>query len=166
MFLYLCNGINIADFVRLKYSNIENGEIFFVRQKTVRTSREQGEIRIVITEPIQRIINEYGNPYEPDNYIFPILKGGESALIVNNKIRYLTRVINKHMGKIGKELEISRLSTYSARHAWATVLKREGASIAYISEGLGHSDLKTTQSYLDSFEKEERVKNAELLTKF
>ena len=41
-----------------------------------------------------------------------------------------------------------------------------GVNIAYISESLGHSDLKTTENYLASFEREERQKNAELLTRF
>ena len=61
-------------------------------------------------------------------------------------------------------LSISRISTYTARHSYASVLKRSGTNIAYISEILGHSDLKTTENYLASFEKEERIKNAALLT--
>ena len=60
----------------------------------------------------------------------------------------------------------SGISTYTARHSFASVLKRSGANIAYISESLGHSDLKTTENYLASFEKEERVKNAAFLTNF
>ena len=59
-----------------------------------------------------------------------------------------------------------RKITYTARHSFATVLKRSGANIAYISESLGHSDLRTTENYLASFEKEEREKNARLLTNF
>ena len=53
-----------------------------------------------------------------------------------------------------------------ARHSYATVLKRSGVSISYISESLGHSDLRTTESYLASFEKNERMKNANVLTLF
>jgi site-specific recombinase XerD len=58
------------------------------------------------------------------------------------------------------------LSTYTARHSYATVLKRSGANIAYISESLWHNDIKTTENYLASFEKEERIKNASFLTNF
>jgi len=61
---------------------------------------------------------------------------------------------------------LTYLSTYSARHSFATVLKRSGANIAYISESLGHADQKTTENYLASFEKDERIKNAALLTKY
>lgn len=67
---------------------------------------------------------------------------------------------------IGDALGISGISTYTARHLFASVLKRSGVNIAYISESLGRSDLKTTENYLASFKKEERIKNAKLLTNF
>ena len=56
---------------------------------------------------------------------------------------------------IGKKLELElKLTTYTARHSFATVLKRSGAPIEFISESLGHKDLGTTENYLDSFENE------------
>lgn len=82
------------------------------------------------------------------------------------KTLYITRAINKRMKEVGEQLGIGNISTYTARHSFATVLKRAGTNIAYISESLGHQDLKTTENYLASFEREERQKNAELLTKF
>ena len=166
MFLYLCNGINMADFVKLKYGDIVNGELCFVRQKTERTTRTRKEIHVIVSEPMQKIIDLRGNVPEPDNYIFPVLTGNETALEQKRKTQYLTRAINKRMTMIGKALGIDHISTYTARHSFATVLKRSGANIAYISESLGHQDLKTTENYLASFEREEREKNAELLTKF
>lgn len=166
LFLYLCNGINVADFVKLKYSNIQNGEIFFVRQKTERTIRTRKEIRAIVTEEMQAIINRWGNPPRLNSYIFPVLNGHEDAVTTKKKTQYLTRAINKRMAMIGKKLEIGNISTYTARHSFATVLKRSGANIAYISESLGHNSLQTTETYLASFEKEERQKNAAFLTKF
>ena len=166
MFLYLCNGINMADFVKLKYGDIVNGELCFVRQKTERTTRTRKEIHVIVSEPMQKIIDLRGNVPEPDNYIFPVLTGNETALEQKRKTQYLTRAINRRMTMIGKALGIDHISTYTARHSFATVLKRSGANIAYISESLGHQDLKTTENYLASFEREEREKNAELLTKF
>ncbi len=166
LFLYLCNGINMADFVKLKYANIEDGEIYFVRQKTERTNRMRREIRAIVTPEMQAIIDRWGNAPAPDSYIFPVLKGGEDAITVKKKTQYTTRAINKRMAEIGKQLGISHISTYTARHSYATVLKRSGANIAYISESLGHNSLQTTETYLASFEKEERQKNAALLTQF
>ena len=54
LFIYLCNGINVADLVKLKYSNIIDGEICFIRQKTERTTKNRKEIRVVITAHLQK----------------------------------------------------------------------------------------------------------------
>lgn len=166
LFLYLCNGINVADFVKLKYRDIIGGEICYVRQKTERTTKTRKDIRVIVSDPMREIIERWGNDQAPDNFIFPVLIGSEDATTQKRKTQYLTRAINKRMAAIGHELGIDHISTYTARHSFATVLKRSGANIAYISEALGHQDLKTTENYLASFEREEREKNAELLTKF
>lgn len=166
LFLYLCNGINVADFVKLRYRDIVNGEICFVRQKTERTTKVRKEIRAIVTEQMQNIIDRWGTHPRPDAFIFGILDGSEDPLRQMHKTQYLTRAINKHMAEVGERLGIGHISTYTARHSFATVLKRSGVNIAYISESLGHADLKTTENYLASFEREERQKNAELLTRF
>lgn len=167
LFLYFCNGMNVADFIQLKYSNIIDGEICFIRQKTKHTAKKQKEIRAIIIPQVQAIIEKWGNPPTPENYIFPILlpedTDPEKIFLKKN---HFTRALNKRMKMIGKALGIDNITTYTARHSYATVLKRSGANIAYISESLGHNSLQTTETYLASFEKEERQKNALLLTNF
>jgi integrase len=166
-FSYLCNGINFADMLTLKYSNIHNGEIYFLRAKTVRTSKVKKEVNAIITPEMQAIIDRWGNKdRKPDSYIFAYLSGNETPLEQKDKIKSIVKLCNKRLKKIGVALGIEGISTYTARHSFATVLKRSGANIAYISESLGHSDLKTTENYLASFEREEREKNARLLTNF
>lgn len=166
LFLYLCNGINVADFVKLRFRDIVNGEICFVRQKTERTTKTRKEIRVIITDRMQAIIDRWGNTPRADAFIFPILDGTENAEQSHAKTITAAGAINTRMRAIGQALGIGNISTYTARHSFATVLKRAGANIAYISESLGHQNLKTTENYLASFEREERQKNAELLTKF
>lgn len=166
VFMYLCNGINTADLVRLQFSNIVDGEICYVRQKTQRTTNTIKEIRAIVTPEMQAIIDRWGNPKKPDNLIFPLIKPTDDPLIHKKRTKDLTKRINTHMKMVGKAIGIENISTYTARHSYATVLKRSGANIAYISESLGHNSLKTTESYLASFEKEERQKNAALLTQF
>ncbi len=166
LFVYMCNGINVADIVKLKYSNILDGEICFVRQKTERTAKSRKEIRCVITPQLKAIMDRWGSETNPDNYIFPYLNGNETPLERKTITKELTKRINKRMKEIGNVLGFGLITTYTARHSFATILKRGGANIAYISESLGHSDLKTTEAYLASFEREEREKNALLLTCF
>jgi len=45
-------------------------------------------------------------------------------------------------------------------------LKKSGASTEQIQEALGHTDIKTTESYLDSFDKETKRELAGRLTSF
>lgn len=166
-FSYLCNGINFNDMLKLKYKNISGGEIHFIRQKTIRTNNKQKEIVATLLPEMQKIIDKYGNKSKkPDDYIFPFLSPGLNPKTEKMIIQNTIRLVNKKMAKISKVLNYDLISTYSARHSYATVLKRSGANIAFISESLGHSDLRTTENYLASFEKEERAKNASKLTDF
>lgn len=164
LFIYLCNGINITDLARLKYSNIQNGEIVFIRRKTEKTAAEKREIRAIITPQMQTIIERYGNKPQPDAYVFPILSKRDNELEKYRKIAVQGNKINRAMIAIGKELGIGKITTYTARHSFATILKRAGTNIAYISEALGHTNLAITETYLASFEREEREKNARILT--
>jgi integrase len=166
-FSYLCNGINFADLITLKYANIQNDELYFTRAKTINTSRVKKEICAVITPEMRTIMDKWGNvDKSPDSYIFGFLNGDETPLQITKRVRDVISNCNRRLRKIGKAIGIAGLSTYTARHSYATVLKRSGANITYISESLGHKDLKTTENYLASFEKEERVKNASFLTQF
>jgi integrase len=69
------------------------------------------------------------------------------------------------MKKICKELKINKnVTSYYARHSWATVMKRSGAPMAMISDGLGHSSVPITENYLDSFELEQIQEQTKALT--
>lgn len=166
-FSYLCNGINFMDLLFLQYSNIVNGEICFIRAKTSRAIKHSKEIHAVITPEMQRIIDRWGNVNNgPDTYIFKYAKGTENAFEKLQLVRSTVATCNRRLRKIAKSIGIEKLTTYTARHSFATVLKRSGANTSYISESLGHSNLMITENYLASFEIEERVKNAKLLTNF
>jgi integrase/recombinase XerD len=166
VFSYLCNGINIADLLQLKFSNISDGEIYWLRKKTERTSKKKQEIRAILLPEMQTIINKHGNPPDSVNYIFPFLKGGESEERKREIVMDITKRINRKMKIIAKKLGIPKVSTYTARHSFSTILKYSGASTEYIKEQLGHSSIDVTENYLKSFEKIERTKNASFLTKF
>ena len=166
MFIYYCNGINIADLINLKFSNIIDDEICFFRQKTARTLRNVKEIRVTLTKEMKIIIDRWGNPFHSGSYIFPLIKHTDDPEEMLKRKKAFTRRFNNNMKIVGAAVGIFDISSYVARHSYATVLKIQGVSIAYISESLGHTSLNTTQSYLDSFEKEDRQKAAGLLNNF
>ena len=82
----------------------------------------------------------------------------------HNRVKWFVRNVNKQLKKIGKQLGIDGLSTYVARHSFATILKNSGAPIAFIGETLGHSSTKTTENYLKSFESEQKRKHFEAIS--
>lgn len=72
---------------------------------------------------------------------------------IRDRIVSARKRTNHALKKIGAYLDIPlKLTTYVARHSYATVMKRSGVSTAIISESFGHSSEKITQIYLDSFE--------------
>lgn len=71
------------------------------------------------------------------------------------------------MKTIAKTLNIlNDVTTYAARHSFATVLQRSGVGTEFISEALGHSNVKTTQNYLAGFEDESKRETIKALTAF
>lgn len=168
LFMYLCNGINVKDMCLLKYGNIKGDILEFERAKTTRTKRKVEPIRVSLNEDAIKIIKKWGNIKKDDaNYIFPILTKGLSPERERQLIQQLTQVINCHMKSIAKYLKItSDVTTYAARHSFATILQRSGASTEFISEALGHSNVKTTQNYLAGFEDETKKETTKALTAF
>lgn len=169
IFFYLCNGINPKDVALLKYKNIEDGYLVFERAKTVRTGRTDPKIiSVYITEDIQDIMDTLGNEDKSsDNYIFPILKPGMDILKEHEATHLFIAFVNNWMAEIGKKLNLPRKpSTIISRHSFSTVMKNAGVSTEYIKEALGHHDIKTTENYLDSFEKSIKKEFAGKLTPF
>jgi integrase/recombinase XerD len=169
LFSYLGNGINPKDIANLKYKNIEGDYLTFERSKTEKSLRSDPKpITIFLTDDLKTIIERWGNKKTSlNNYIFPILEPGLSPLRQYELIQNFVGFINDWMRRILKNLSINKkATTYVARHSFSTVLKRSGASTEFIQEALGHTDLKTTESYLDSFDKDVKKEFAQRLISF
>jgi len=168
LFMYLCNGMNVKDMCLLKHKNIKGKVLEFERAKTARTKRKVEPIRIPLTEDIKRIINKWGHVSGDENaYIFPILSKGLTSDRERQLIKQFTRLINDHMNSIVSELGIENdVTTYAARHSFATILQRSGASVSFISEALGHTNVQTTQNYLAGFEDESKKEVTKALIAF
>lgn len=150
VFSYLCGGINFTDIANLTNENIQNGRLHYIRQKTKKL------IKIGIPQEAMQIIEKYSK--ESKGYLFPILdsKIHKTALQKQNRIHKILGKVNKNLKLLAAQLGVeANLTTYVARHSFASVLKKSGVNIALISEALGHSDLATTQIYLDSFDNEQ-----------
>ena len=149
-FSYFTAGINFIDMAMLKQENIIDGKLYYTRAKTKK------QIIIPLQDEAKGIITLFavGSTNKSD-YIFPIFSDYHKSEVQKaNRLHKVLAKVNKTLKQIGKELGLPiKLTTYVARHSFATVLKRAGVSTSLISESLGHSSEKITQTYLDSFEK-------------
>jgi integrase len=150
LFSYYTQGMNFTDIAFLKWSDISEDRIQYVRAKTGKS------IQCIILPPVAEII-DYWKPVTgsvAENYVFPILSKEThvSAVQIDNRIHKVLTRINKRLNELGKELGIGSLTTYVARHSFATALKRSGVQTSIISELMGHASESVTQIYLDGFE--------------
>lgn len=166
LFSYFCNGINFRDMLFLKYKNVIDGEIWFLRAKTVRSGGSPKVIRAVVTPEMLSILQRWGNPPDsgPDTFLFPYARPAMTPMEISNLVRKEVRLCNLALASIASGLGIPKFTTYSARHTYATVLMRKGVNLNYISESLGHSSLLVTEHYLDGADRTDRLRNSRLLT--
>lgn len=169
LFCYFANGMNPKDVAQLKYRNIQGDYLVFERAKTELSTRSNPKlITIFLTEDLMDIINRLGNSDKsPANYIFPILRHSVSALERFDMVRAFNKFINDGMAKIAERVgNEKKVTTLVSRHTFSTQMKKAGATTEYIQEALGHTDKRTTEHYLDSFDKEVKKEFALRLTQF
>lgn len=140
LFSFFTRGMAFIDIALFSHSHINNGRIVYNRHKT------QTLQSIKIENPVERIIKRYA--CRERKYIFPIFKDNnfdpkryDSAL----------RLHNMHLKQLSKYLHLTiPLTSYVARHSWATQAHHMNISTKIISEALGHSKEETTRIYLAS----------------
>lgn len=151
-FSYLCGGISFIDIANLTPRNIIDNRLIYQRQKT------HGGINLQLSDEAKRIISKYSDYQLSAGYLFPILhhKRHITPMQKMNRTHKICHDINQELRTFGKELDITTdVTTYVARHSFATVLKKSGVNIGIISQALGHQDIKTTQIYLSKFDNEQ-----------
>lgn len=151
MFSFYTRGMNFVDMMLLKKSDIIEKRIYYTRSKT------KGNFSIEIMDKAQEIIDFYKERTADTKYIFPILLSDDMTA---QQIEYRK---NKVLGRYNRKLkELSKLvgvrkelTSYVARHTFATILKKKGTSTDVISELMGHADVQITKTYLQQFDSDE-----------
>lgn len=150
LFSYYCRGINFKDIALLTDANLRGDRLVYKRSKTGQA------FSMKLLEPAQAILKEMmaESATMGSNYLFPILSPFHATSAQkNDRLKRVLREVNKELKEIAKALKIDiLLTTYVARHSFATILKHSGISTSVISESLGHATEQITQTYLDSFE--------------
>ncbi len=143
MFSFYARGMSFVDMVFLKKENIKCNFIEYYRHKT------QQLIRVSLTDQLKDIISHYRNDTD---YIFPVIDDS-SGLSPYRQYRLALGKAERRLKQLGQRLGYEvELTTYVARHSWATQAKECGIPVSVISEGLGHTSEKTTRIYLKEFD--------------
>jgi site-specific recombinase XerD len=144
VFSFYTRGMNFADMVTLRWSDISQDRIYYTRSKTKKN------FQIKILPPVQEILEYYKKRKNNTDYVFPILlkKNMTYSHLENRKSKVLKRY-NKRLKEISALCKIDKpVSSYVARHSYANCLKQKGVATDIISESMGHQNVAITQAYL------------------
>lgn len=158
LFSYYVGGINFVDLAQLRWRNL-TGEttstghferLSYERQKT------GGKFSLRLVSPASAIIAAYQRITHATaaSYVFPILDLTRHITPhqVKNRLHKVLGQVNKELKELGQLAHIATpLTTYVARHTFATTLKQSGTQTAVISQAMGHKSEAVTAVYLDSF---------------
>lgn len=143
MFSFYMRGMPFVDMAYLRKSDLRYGMVTYSRRKTRRqlTVEWEGEA--------ERIVRHYAGLTRDTPFMLPILKADDGTAF--NRVRYMEDYVNRHLKRVGEMAGLKMpLTTYVARHSWASLAQTLGVPVAVISEGMGHNSIKTTQVYLST----------------
>lgn len=143
LFSFYTRGMSFVDIAFLKKKDLQNGILSYRRHKT-------GQLLSIKWErPMQEIVDKYDTTDTP--YLLPVIRN--NGMDVRKQYINEAHRINRNLKKIGVQLGLSiPLTTYVARHAWASIAKSKNVSLATISEAMGHDSENTTRIYLASLD--------------
>lgn len=146
MLSFYLRGISYIDLAHLRKSDLKEGIISYWRQKTKKTT----SLRL---EPCaMEIIERYAHLAEGTIYLLPIIRVQGTADEEQKQYESALRLYNKHLNRISEILNLGMpLTSYVARHSWATIASSIGVELADISQSLCHSSEKMTRNYIRSF---------------
>ena len=142
---FYLRGMAFVDMAFLKKTDLKCSMVNYNRRKT------HQNLNVEWMKPMQAIIDKYAEQTKNSPYLLPILTGKESSpYTAYRKVEHNT---NYNLKKIGEMVGLKiPLTTYVARHTWASVALHMNIPIATISQGMGHNSYKTTQIYLQSLD--------------
>lgn len=159
LFSFYGQGLNFKDIALLRNSNKKGENIEFERQKTIRTRRKPVIVSIPITKELENILLEIGNPdKKKTSFIFEVFNPAVNYTPkqIDTTVLQFVKTTNKWLRKYCELNELPTVTTYAARHTFASLAKSH-LPLAQISAMLGHTKIETTQIYLGRFpDKENR----------
>ena len=127
---FMLIGINVVDLCNLQ--KMSQGRVEYLRAKTHRpySIKVEKEARAIIdryagTDRLVNFAENYGN------------------------YRHFYNNLSKGLNEIKKQLDLEELTTYWARHSWATIAHKLKISKDVIAQALGHGSHTVTDIYIE-----------------
>jgi len=143
MLSFYMRGMSFIDLAYLKKTDRVDGIVTYRRRKTGQ------KLTIRWTSEMQAILDKY--PENETEYLFPVITSMTAGS--RNQYKNCHYMVNKNLKTVAQKVGLQMpLTTYVARHSWASIAQSKGISLSVISEGLGHDNEQTTRIYLASLD--------------
>ena len=148
LLMFMLRGMPFIDLAHLRKSDLRNRRITYRRHKT-------GKLMVVDVPPdAMRLLQKYRDKTDSE-YLFPLLHGGLFMEEHHHRYQETLRHFNRELARLMKQLLPGvSVSSYTARHTWATLAYHNGVPVGLISQSLGHSSIRVTMTYLKPFDAE------------
>ncbi|WP_195533986.1 tyrosine-type recombinase/integrase [Bacteroides finegoldii] len=145
--MFLMRGMPFVDLAYLRKSDLHGNVITYRRRKTGRP------LSVTLTNEAMRIVRMYMNQDVHSPYLFSFLRSPEGTMEAYREYQLALRSFNRQLLILGEFLGIpNRLSSYTARHTWATTAYYCEVHPGIISQAMGHSSITVTETYLKPFQ--------------
>ena len=109
-------------------------------------------LTVSLTPEAMQMVRMVANRNPDSPYLFPILQSEEGTEAAYREYQSALRAFNQRLAVLRQCLGMqSALSTYAARHTWATMAYHCEIHPGIISEAMGHSSITVTETYLKPF---------------
>ena len=148
--MFQLQGMPFVDLAHLHRSDLN------IRQRIVSCHRQKTSTSLEInlsgtTLKLIELRKQKNEAVSP--YLLDILDGGLDSRESYEEYQRKLRKLNSSLKVLAKIQGVNaRVSSYTARHTWATLAKSCGISEGLICDALGHTSVKTTETYLKSFD--------------
>ena len=148
LLMFMLRGMPFIDLAHLRKSDFRNRRITYRRHKT-------GKLMVVdVPSDAMRLLQKYRDKTDSE-YLFPLLHGGLFMEEHHHRYQETLRHFNRELARLMKQLLPGvSVSSYTARHTWATLAYHNGVPVGLISQSLGHSSIRVTMTYLKPFDAE------------
>lgn len=148
MLMFYLRGLPFVDLVYLRRSDLQGDRLTYRRHKTGK------QMEVYVDPRAMEIINRYRSVDMSSPYLFPFLtqSGKDEFLQYESALRHL----NNQLKWLGSVLGLSiPLTSYCARHTWASFANYCDFDKKLISESMGHSSVQVTELYFKPHQVEE-----------